>query len=74
MLLRLLPDRMNNPKAFLRLGSVCLVLGIAPGLFLPANWHSVAVHALAGVILGMSLVLNLRFALLARRQRNGAAH
>jgi hypothetical protein len=56
------------------LGSVCLVLGIAPGLFLPANWHSVAVHALAGVFLGMSLVLNLRFAVLARRQRNGAVH
>jgi hypothetical protein len=71
MFLRLLSDHMGNPRTFLRLGSLCMVLGIAPRLFLPSNWHPIVVHGVAGMFLGMSLVLNLRYAVLARRhQRN----
>jgi uncharacterized membrane protein len=69
MLFRLFSGRMTNPGTWRRLGSLCLVLGILPRLFLPANWHSLLVHELSGVFLGMSLLFNFRFAWLARHQR-----
>jgi hypothetical protein len=69
MLFRLFSGRMTNSGTWRRLGPLCLVLGLLPRLLLPTNWHSLLVHELSGVFIGMSLVFNLRSAVLARHQR-----
>jgi hypothetical protein len=64
----LFSGRMKNPGKWRRLGSLCLVLGILPRLFLLTNWHSLPVHELSGVFLGMSIAFNLRSAVSAQQQ------
>jgi len=67
----LLRNRLKNPNALLTAGMICLATGILAQRFLhpPTDFWQGFVAGLSGVLIGLSIVFNIR-GLVLRRKRS----
>lgn len=69
----ILKVRLNNPDALISIGMVCLATGLLSQRFLhPASdfWQGV-VAGVTGVLIGLSIVCNMRWLVTRRRSKPG---
>ena len=66
----ILKDRLHNPKALMTAGMTCLAVGIVTQRFIhpPSDFWQGFVAGLSGVLIGVSIVFNIRGLMLRRRQ------
>jgi hypothetical protein len=64
----ILRDRLKEPKVMRSIGLLCLVVALLWMLFVPAHDSNLA-HGVRGLLVGVSVVMNLMAVRLAGRQR-----
>ena len=68
----LLRNRLHDPQAMIGAGMFCLAAGIVAQRFIhpPTDFWQGFVAGLSGVLIGLSIVFNLRGLVLRRKQRS----
>ncbi len=68
----ILRDRLNDSRALIGAGQLCLVLGLVGQRFIhpSSDFWAGFISGLTGVLIGVSIVLNVRGLVLARRSRS----
>lgn len=71
-----LRNRLRNPRIFMSIGMMCLALAlISQRFFHPATpFGQAGFDAVCGLLIGLSIVLNLTFAVLIARHRCSASN
>jgi len=66
----ILRNRLHDPKALMTAGMTCLAVGIVAQRFIhpPSDFWQGFVAGLSGVLIGVSIVFNLRGMMLRRKQ------
>ena len=69
----LLRNRLHEPEALIRAGMLSLMVGILAQRFVhpPADFWQGFVAGVSGVLVGLSIVLNMRGLMLRRRRAGG---
>ena len=69
----LLRNRLHDPRALISAGMLCLATGILAQRFIhpPSDFWQGFVAGLSGVLIGLSIVFNLRGMMLRRRHGEG---
>jgi len=67
----ILKDRLHNPDALISIGMTCLATGIVAQRFIhpPTDFWQGFVAGVSGVLIGVSIVFNLRGLSLRRKRR-----
>jgi hypothetical protein len=71
----ILKDRLHNPDALISIGMACLAIGIVAQRFIhpAADFWQGFVAGVSGVLIGSSIVLNLRGLSLRRKHRENGS-